>query len=261
MQQTNQRQTSMSTRQRHIIRCVSAGLQLASVALFAGCGGGGSGGSVGVSSLSTTSIAGTAATGKALANAMIAIDCAQGSSTVAADANGNYQATFGASMPCLITATSGGTILHSVAFAGGTYNVTPETDLLLTFLAAQLGTNESGLIANFAMNVQFQQALQNQTNVVSAQAAVVQNLQQKYGVALSAPSFLTSTFTVGQPGEDADLEALFARGAIDANGEPDPAAVTLIASMGAAQPIATSPGTGSGGTGGAGGSGGPGGMM
>lgn len=251
----------MSTRQRHIIRWVSAGLQFASVALFAGCGGGRSGGSVGVSSLSTTSIAGTAATGKALANAMIAIDCAQGSATVAADANGNYQATLGASMPCLITATSGGTILHSVAFAGGTYNVTPETDLLLTFLAAQLGTNESGLIAGFATNVQFQQALQNQTNVVSAQAAVVQNLQQKYGVALSAPSFLTSTFTVGQPGEDADLEALFARGAIDANGEPDPAAVTLIASMGAAQPIATSPGTGSGGTGGAGGSGSPGGMM
>jgi hypothetical protein len=252
----------MSTRQRHIIRCVIAGLQLASVALFAGCGGGG-GGSVSVTSLPTVSISGTAATGKALANAMIAIDCAQGSTTVAADANGNYQATFGASTPCLIAATSGGTILHSVAFAGGTYDVTPETDLLLTFLAAQLGTNESGLIASFATNAQFQQALQNQTNVVTAQAAVVQNLQQKYGVTLSAPSFLTATFTVGQAGEDADLEALFARGAIDANGEPDPAAVTFIASMGAAQPIATSPGTGSGGTGGTGtgGTGSPGGMM
>ena len=210
-----------------------------------------------------TSIAGTAATGKALANAMIAIDCAQGSTTVAANANGNYQATFGASMPCLITATSGGTILHSVAFAGGTYNVTPETDLLLTFLAAQLGMNESGLIAGFATNAQFQQALQNQTNVVSAQAAVVQNLQQKYGVTLSAPSFLTTAFTVGEAGEDADLEALLAGGAIDANGEADPAAVTLMASMGAAQPIAAAPVTGSGGTGGtgAGGTGSPGGMM
>lgn len=221
---------------------------------------GGSGGSVSVNSLSMTSIAGTTATGKALANAMIAIECAQGSTTVAADANGNYQATFGASMPCLITATSGGTILHSVAFAGGTCNVTPETDLLLAYLAAQLGTNESGPIAGFATNVQLQQALQNQTNVVSAQAAVVQNLQQKYGVTLSAPSFLTTAFTVGEAGEDADLGALFARGAIDANGEPDPAAVTLVASTGAAQPIATSPGTGSGGTG-TGGSGSPGGMM
>jgi hypothetical protein len=263
MQQANERQTSMSTRQRHIIRFVGAGLLFASAALLAGCGGGGGGGGGSASGLSMTSISGTAATGKALANAMITIDCAQGSATVAADANGNYQATFGAAMPCVIVATSGGTILHSVAFAGGTYNVTPETDLLLSFLAAQLGTNESGLIAGFATNAQFQQAMQNQTNVVTAQAAVVQNLQQKYGVTLSAPSFLTTAFTVGQPGEDADLEALLAHGAVDANGEPDPAAVTLIASMGAAQPIATSTGTGSGGTGGAGagGTGSPGGMM
>jgi hypothetical protein len=251
----------MSTRQPHIIRCAGAGLLLASVALFAGCGGGG--GSVSVSTLSMVSIAGTAATGKALANAMIAIDCAEGSTTVAADANGNYQATFGASMPCIIDATSGGTILHSVAFAGGTYNVTPETDLLLSYLAAQLGTNESGLIAGFATNAQFQQVLQNQAGVLTAQAAVVQGLQAKYGVTLSAPGFLSAAFTVGQPGEDADLEALLARGAIDANGEPDAAAVTLIAGLGAAQPIATSPGTGSGGSGGTGtgGTGSPGGMM
>lgn len=93
--------------------------------------------------------------------------------------------------------------------------------------------NESGLIAGFPTNVRFQQALQNRTNVESAQAAVVQNLLQKYGVTLSAPGFLTTAFTVGQAGKDVDLEALFARGAIDANGEPDPAAVTLVASMGA----------------------------
>jgi hypothetical protein len=48
------------------------------------------------------------------------------------------------------------TMVHSVAFAGGTYNVTPETGLLLSYLAAQLGTNESVLIAGFALNTQFQ---------------------------------------------------------------------------------------------------------
>jgi hypothetical protein len=66
-------------------------------------------------------------------------------------------------MPCIITATSGATTLHSAAFAGGTYNVTPETDLLLSYLAMQLGTNESGLIAQFAANTAFQQAPQTQT--------------------------------------------------------------------------------------------------
>jgi hypothetical protein len=257
----------MSTRRQHIIRSVRAGLLIASAATFAGCGGGGGGSgassSSGTGSQSMISIAGTAATGKALANATISIDCAQGSITVAADANGNYHATFGATMPCMIAATSGGTILHSLAFAGGTFNVTPETDLLLSYLAAQLGTNESGLIAGFATNTQFQQALQNQTDVLTAQAAVVENLQQKYGVTLSNPSFLTTAFTVGQPGEDSDLEALLARGAIDTNGEPDAAAVALMASTGAAHPIAISPGTGASGTAGTGpgGTGSPGGMM
>ncbi|NML96366.1 hypothetical protein HHL24_00085 [Paraburkholderia sp. RP-4-7] len=252
----------MSTRQQHVTRSVSAGLLIASVALLAGCGGGG-GGSGSTSSMSMISIAGTAATGKALANATISINCARGSMSVAADANGNYHATFGAVMPCMIAATSGGTMLHSAAFAGGTYNVTPETDLLLSYLAAQLGTNESELIVGFAANTQFQQTLQNQTDVLTAQAAVVQSLQQTYGVTLSAPNFLTTAFTVGQPGEDSDLEALLARGAIDANGEPDAAAVSLMATMGAAHPIATSPGAGTGGSGGSGvgGTGSPGGMM
>ncbi|MFM0208703.1 hypothetical protein PQQ96_14965 [Paraburkholderia sediminicola] len=209
------------------------------------------------------SIAGTAATGKALANATISIDCAQGSMSVAADANGNYHATLGAVTPCMISATLGGTMLHSEAFAGGTYNVTPETDLLLSYLAAQLGTNESGLIARFTTNTQFQQTLQNQTDVLTAQTAVVQGLQQKYGVTLSTPNFLTAAFTVGQPGEDRDLEALLALGAIDTNGEPDASAVTLMATTGAAHPIATSPATGTSGTSGAGvgGTGSLGGMM
>ncbi len=201
------------------------------------------------------SIAGTAATGKALANAAITINCVQGSMSVAADANGNFHASFGAVTPCLITATSGGTTLHSEAFAGGTFNVTPETDLLLSFLAAQLGTNESGLIAGFATNTQFQQTLQNQAEVSTAQTAVVQNLQQKFGVTLSTPSFLTTAFTVGQPGVDSDLEALLARGAIDSNGEPDASAVTLMATTGAANPIAISPTTGTTGTTGTGGTG------
>jgi hypothetical protein len=134
--------------------------------------------------------------------------------------------------------TSGGTTLHSLAFAGGTFNTTPETDLLLVYLAAQLGTTESGLIANFASNAQFQQALANQSNVLNAQSAVVANLQQHYAVTLSAPAFLTTPFTVGQAGVDSDLDALAKAGAIDSNGMPDPAAIALMAQAGAAHPLA-----------------------
>jgi len=266
----NPRQTLMSTRQPHVIRSTGGGLLLvATVALFAACGGGGGGdggggggASGGASSISTVAFTGTAATGKALANATININCAQGSISVGADANGNYRATLGAVMPCIITATLGEALLHSVAFADGTYNVTPETDLLLSYLAAQLGTNESGLITGFTANTRFQQALASQDDVLTAQAAVVQNLQETYAVTLSTPSFLITPFAVGQPGVDSDLQLLLTRGAIDANGDPSGSAAALMATMGAAHPIATPPGTSTGGTGGTGtgGTGSPGGM-
>lgn len=249
----------MNIRLKHVIRSTDA-LLAGVVALLTACGGGG-GGSNGANIMSTTiAFSGTAATGNALPNATISIKCAQGSMSVMADANGSYRATLAAVAPCLITATSGGTILHSTAFAGGTYNVTPETDLMLSYLAAQLGTNESILISGFATNTQFQQALANQNNVLTAQAAVVQIFQQSYGITLSAPNFLITPFAVGQPGVDRDLQTLTARGVIDADGEPDPAAVALMTMSGAAHPIATSPVPNSGGTGGAG-SPGAGGMM
>jgi hypothetical protein len=95
---------------------------------------------------------------------------------------------------------------------------------LLSYLAAQLGTNKSGLVTGFGTNTRFQQALANQIDVLTAQAAVVKNLQQTYGVTLSTPNSLTTSFAVGQSGVDSDLQALRARGAIDANGAPDPAA-------------------------------------
>jgi hypothetical protein len=120
----------MNIRQQVFLQPVGAMLPMASVALVAGCGGGGGGDGGGsasssASSMSMVSIAGTAATGKALANATISIDCAQGSMSVAADASGNYQATLSAVTPCMIAATSGGTVLHSLAFAGGTGPVGP----------------------------------------------------------------------------------------------------------------------------------------
>lgn len=245
----------MNIRAQHFIRPAGAALLMASATWVAGCGGGGGG-----SNTSMVSLAGTAATGKALANATINIDCARGSMSVAADANGNFHATLGAAMPCILTANSGVTQLHAVAFAGGTYNATPETDLLMSYLAAQLGTNESGLTAGFAVSSAFQQVLANQTDVLTAQAAVVQTLQQTYGVTLSTPNFLSTPFAAGQPGEDSDLEALLARGAIDANGEPDAAAVAQMATMGAAHPLVTSPNNNTGGTG-VGGIGSSGGMM
>jgi hypothetical protein len=196
-------------------------------------------------------ISGTAATGRALASAMVSFSCAQGSGSALSDGGGHYSITFNGTLPCILTVTSGGTALHSLAFAGGTFNTTPETELMLVYLASQLGTNETSLIAGFPSNSEFQHVLANQADVLAAQSAVVTNLQQRYAVALTAPAFLTTPFIVGQAGVDSDLGALAAAGAIDANGMPAPAAVSLLSAAGLAHPLTTTstPSSGTGGTG------------
>lgn len=185
----------------------------------------------------TVALSGTAATGGALASASVTVSCAQGSATTLTDGGGNYRVTVNAALPCVITVTSGGTSLHSLAYAGGTFNTTPETELLLVYLAAQLGTNTAGLIGNFQGNAHVQQVMNDASTVQAAQSAVVTNLQQRYAVTLSTPAFLTTPFVVGQPGVDGDLDALAKAGAIDSNGMPDAAAVSLLTQAGAAQPL------------------------
>ena len=223
------------------VRPTVSALCAASLAAIAGCGGSvciGFDGCTGAVVVQNLALVGTAATGKALASANLNVACAQGSGATLTDGGGRYSLAFNATPPCVMTVTSGGTTLHSLAFAGGTFNTTPETELMLVYLAAQLGTSVSSLIANFASNAQFQQALANQSNVLNAQSAVVANLQQHYAVTLAAPAFLTTPFTVGQAGVDSDLDALAKAGAIDANGMPDSAAVALMAQAGAAHPLA-----------------------
>ena len=223
------------------VRPTVSAMCAASLATLAACGGSvciGFDGCAGGIATQNLALAGTAATGKALASANVNVACAQGSGATLSDGGGRYSLAFNATLPCVITVTSGGTTLHSLAFAGGTFNTTPETELMLVYLAAQLGTSESSLIANFASNAQFQQALANQTTVQNAQSAVVTNLQQHYAVTLTAPAFLTTPFAVGQAGVDSDLEALAKAGAIDANGMPDSAAISLMSQAGAANPLA-----------------------
>jgi hypothetical protein len=186
----------------------------------------------------TIALSGTAAVGgPALASAAVRADCAEGSGATISDGNGNYSLTFAAALPCVLTANLGGTTLHSLAFAGGTFNTTPETELMLVYVAAQLGTDTAHLIGNLPSNGHYQQVLESQSAVSAAQGAVVANLQQRYTVKLTTAAFLTTPFTVGLSAEDADLATLANAGAIDANGMPDPAAVALLSQAGAANPL------------------------
>ncbi|CDY74881.1 Autotransporter adhesin [Caballeronia glathei] len=244
----------MNLNDARVVRTALATLCLASLATLVACGGNACIGFDGCSAANAApnvAISGTAATGNALASAAVSVSCAQGSGSALSDGGGHYSVTLNATLPCILTVTSGGTTLHSLAFASGTFNTTPETELMLVYLASQLGTTVSGLIAGFPGNLRFQQVLANQNDVLAAQSAVVANLQQGYAVTLTAPLFLTTPFVVGQAGVDSDLTALAKAGAIDANGMPDPAAVSMLSAAGLTHPLSTTstPTSGGGGTG------------
>ncbi len=243
----------MNTHDVRLARAVLAALCVVSPAMLVACGGSACFGFDGCgrgNGLQNVAIAGTAATGKALASAIVSFNCARGSGSTLSDGGGHYSTTFNATLPCILTVTSGGTTLHSLAFSGGTFNATPETELMVVYLASQLGTSETSLIADFPSSSRFQQVLESQTDVLAAQSAVVANLQQRYAVTLTAPAFLTTPFIVGQAGVDRDLGALATAGAIDTNGMPDPAAVSLLSAAGFAHPLTTtSTPSGTGGTG------------
>jgi hypothetical protein len=198
---------------------------LATSALVA-CGGGGS-------SPSGT-VSGTAAIGAALANATVQLICKNGSGSTTSNANGAYSATFQFDGPCSITATNGAITIQSFASGTGTFNVTPLTELLLSYLAGQLGTTVDGLLTGLTTNATYQSVLTNSTVIAKAENGVAKVLQSMYGVTLSTSSFLTASFTPGQPGPDADLDALMAVGAITSNGQPAASLVSAVVAAGAA---------------------------
>ncbi|MFM0393199.1 carboxypeptidase regulatory-like domain-containing protein [Paraburkholderia phytofirmans] len=232
------------------LRTLQFGSMVLAASALVACGGGhDSGGSPGAT------VSGTAAVGAALANASVVLTCKNGNGSATANANGAYSAKFNFDGPCAITASSGAIAIHSFAAGAGTFNVTPLTELLLSYLAGQLGTTVSGLLSGISSNVSFQSALTNSTVIANAQAAVVQLIQKTYGITLSSSSFLTVAFTPGSPGADADLETLMAAGAITSDGQPAPALAAAAVAAGAAAPISGGNTGATGGTGGTGGAG------
>ncbi|MGU7783034.1 carboxypeptidase-like regulatory domain-containing protein [Burkholderia sp. PU8-34] len=236
-------------------RALQIGTLVLAASTLAACGEGGSDGSSGGSSTpQSATISGTAATGAPMANASITIACKSGNSAGTANANGAYSLTFVLTGPCAITGTNGTTTLHSFASGGGTFNVTPLTELLLIYLAAELGTDLNGLLTGLASNSTYQSALTNSSTIAAAQNGVAGVLKTKYGITLSTNAFLTTAFTPGQPGQDADLDTLKSKGVVTSNGQLSASVTSDVASAGTA---ARQPTGGTGGSGGSGGSGAP----
>ncbi|NPT57878.1 carboxypeptidase regulatory-like domain-containing protein [Paraburkholderia elongata] len=232
------------------LRTLQFGSIVLATSTLVACGGGTSSGGSPVGT-----VGGTAAVGAALADASITLTCKNGSGSATANSNGAYTTTFAFDGPCAITATGGAITIHSFAAGAGTFNVTPLTELLLNYLAGQLGTTESGLLSGISSNTSYQSALSNSTVIANAEAAVAKLIKDSYGITLSSSSFLTVSFTPGTPGADADLDALLTAGAILSNGQPVASLVSAALAAGAAAPIPSGSSGATGGTGGSAGTG------
>jgi hypothetical protein len=230
-----------------VLRCLQFGsIALATSALFA-CGGGGSS--------PDGTINGTVAIGAPMQNGAITFVCKNGSANTTTDANGAFSVKFKFDGPCTITASGGATTLHSFAPGAGTVNITSLTELLLSYLAGQLGTTVDNLLASLPTNSTYQSALSNSSTIANAEAAVAKIIKDTYGITLSSSAFLTTAFTVGQ-GQDKDLDQLMAAGAIDATGKPVATLTAAVTAAGTAAGGGSSGGTpGGGATGGTGGTG------
>jgi hypothetical protein len=150
---------------------------LAVVASLAACGGGGDASTPAIPATpARLSISGTAAVGAALPSATVSVKCvgATGSATTAVDGGFNVAIT-GASLPCVLSVTSGGVTLRSVAEAGtgssATANITPLSELIVARLA---GGDAATLFTTFDGAAQ---AKLSASSVSDARAAVVTALQ------------------------------------------------------------------------------------
>jgi hypothetical protein len=133
-------------------------LSLASLFALAACGGS-DGGSTPVPppppAPAVLAVSGTAATGAAIAGGLVEVKCATGSGSVSTAPDGTYQVdvTSGV-LPCVLRATGGGGVLHSLVATGGASvvaNITPLTELLA---ANVTGADPDALFTTFDATAQ-----------------------------------------------------------------------------------------------------------
>ena len=193
----------------------NAGWALALTAALTACGGGGGGGGgAGTAGTAATpaaavqnaiTLSGTAATGAAMAGAEVSLRCQGGSGSGTTSATGTFSVTVaGASLPCMLRATSASTTLYGLATGSGqgsaTANVTPLTHLIVSTAARR---DLAALFAEFG-------ATSLGDNQLATAKAAVAALLAGAGIDIVADAPLSQTFAVGDA-LDRKLDALQTR--------------------------------------------------
>lgn len=193
-------------------------------------------------------VGGTAATGAALAAAAVKVKCVGGEGAPTTNAEGVFTvAISGASLPCVLSVTSGSTTLRSVAEAGSATTVTANISTLSEIITARLaGGDAAALFTTFDAAAQ---AKLSSTGVATARAAVSTALQG--AVDLTGIDPIKDALVAASPGKtgnalDQKLDALAA--ALKASGATtadvvaalvaNPAAPAVVQTL--LQPVASS---------------------
>ncbi|BDT60622.1 hypothetical protein MasN3_41160 [Massilia varians] len=183
------------------------------------------------------SISGTAATGAAIANATVTAVCKTGTATAASGADGAFTVRVAApgEGPCILSVTQNGVTLRSIAAGDGAKaNITPLTEMLVSYIAVSSGAGTGATPAQLAANANVKTVVTNATMMSATVNRLVQIVSTATGGSVAVPTDFLSAALVPKsatnPGnaQDAILEALKARNVVDANGAVAPAVLTNV---------------------------------
>lgn len=180
-------------------------------------------------------VSGTAATGAAIANATMTATCRTGSATAQTGADGSFTVKVPApgEGPCVLSVTQNGVTLRSIAAGDGAKaNVTPLTEMLVSYIATSSGAGTTASPAQLVQSKNVQTIIGNATMMQATLNRVAQVVSIAAGVSVST-DFLSATLvpkSASNPGnaQDAILEALKSRNVVGANGAPAAAVLESV---------------------------------
>lgn len=172
-------------------------------------------------------MSGTAATGAAIANAALTASCKTGSASAQTNADGSYTIKVAApgEGPCILSVTQNGVTLRSIASGDGAKaNITPLTEMLVSYIATSSGAGTSATPAQLAQSKSVQLIVGNATMMQATLNRVAQVVSTAAGISVPT-DFLTASLvpkSATNPGnaQDAILESLKSRNIVGANGAP-----------------------------------------
>ncbi|TFW16744.1 hypothetical protein E4L96_15775 [Massilia arenosa] len=225
--------------QKHIVKLLAtAGLAATLVA----CGGG--------SDTPTTNkitVSGTAATGLAISGATITMTCKGGSANGTTGPDGTYSLTVQNTQagPCVITVLTTGGSLRSIAQGDGAHaNVTPLTELLVSYIGVQTGVGAGASASAFVNSPNVATVMTNPTVLSASVGQVIASIKPFIGDLIVPADFLTGPLQAktatssANNAQDQILDALKLRGVITTAGTPA-ANVVAAATANAAQHVVT----------------------